>query len=71
VLDQDYVKKVNQLELNLRNKIKDFLKEYNSDRKYAYIMSLEDRMFFYVDTIYDISVDVIKGLNERHKSKKE
>jgi outer membrane protein len=71
VLDQEYVKKVQQLEGSLREKIKTYLKEYNSDRKYAYIMSLEDRVFYYVDTVYDITVDVIKGLNQQHKSKKQ
>jgi outer membrane protein len=71
LLEQEYVKRVSQLELNLRNKIKTYLKEYNSDRRYAYIMSLEDRVFYYVDTVYDITVDVIKGLNLQHKSKKE
>jgi len=71
LLEQEYVKRVQQLELNLRNKIKAYLKEYNSDRRYAYIMSLEDRVFYYVDTVYDITVDVIKGLNLQHKSKKE
>jgi outer membrane protein len=70
VIDQEYVKKVQQLELNLRNKIKTYLKEYNSDRRYAYIMSLEDRVFYYVDTVYDVTVDVIKGLNMQHKGKK-
>jgi outer membrane protein len=71
VLDQDYVKKVQQLEGSLRERIKTYLKEFNSDRRYAYIMSLEDRVFYYVDTVYDITVDVIKGLNEKHKSKKQ
>jgi outer membrane protein len=70
-LEQEYVKKVNSLELNLRNKIRDYLKVYNSDRKYAYIMSLEDRMFYYVDTIYDITTAVIKGLNEQYKPPKK
>jgi outer membrane protein len=71
LLEQEYVKKVQQLELNLRNKIKTYLKEYNSDRRYAYIMSLEDRVFYYVDTVYDVTSDVIKGLNLQHKSKKQ
>jgi outer membrane protein len=47
------------------------LKEYNKDKKYAYIMSLEDRMFYYVDTVYDITREVIKGLNAQHKNKKQ
>ena len=70
-LEQEYVKKVDQSERNLRNKIKDYLKEYNKDKKYAYIMSLEDRMFYYVDTVYDITKEVIQGLNTQHKNKKQ
>lgn len=70
VLEQDYIKYVNQNELKLRNNIKDFLKEFNSDRKYSYIMSYEDRMFYYVDTVYNITTEVIRGLNERYKTKK-
>jgi len=69
-LEQDYIKYVNQNELKLRNNIKDFLKEFNSDRKYSYIMSYEDRMFYYVDTIYNITTEVIHGLNEKYKTKK-
>lgn len=70
-LEQEYVKKVDQSERNLRNKIKDYLREYNKDKKYAYIMSLEDRMFYYVDTVYDITKEVIQGLNTQHKNKKQ
>lgn len=69
-MEQDYVKNMNQSELNLRNKIKDFLKEYNNDKRYAYIMSLEERMFYYVDTVHNITADVIKGLNESYKARK-
>jgi len=69
-LEQEYIKYVNQNELKLRNNIKDFLKEFNSDRKYSYIMSYEDRMFYYVDTVYNITTEVIHGLNERYKTKK-
>jgi outer membrane protein len=70
VLEQDYIKYVNQNELKLRNNIKDFLKEFNSDRKYSYIMSYEDRMFYYVDTLYNITTEVIKGLNDKYTTKK-
>jgi len=70
VLEQEYIKYVNQNELKLRNNIKDYLKEFNSDRKYSYIMSYEDRMFYYVDTLYNITTEVIRGLNEVYKTKK-
>jgi outer membrane protein len=69
-IEQDYVKFVNQGEINLRKKIKDFLNVYNKNKKYSYIMSYEDRMFYYVDTLYNITSDVIKGLNEQFKAKK-
>ena len=69
-IEQEYIKYVNQNELKLRNNIKDFLKVYNKDRKYNYIMSYEDRMFYYVDTIYNITTEVIIGLNEEYKIKK-
>lgn len=69
-LEQDYIKYVNQNELKLRNNIKDFLKEFNKNRKYSYIMSYEDRMFYYVDTVYNITTEVILGLNEEYKTKK-
>lgn len=66
-LEQEYYKKVDQLERSLRTKIKDYLKDYNKDKKFAYIMSLEDRMFYYVDTVYDITNEVLRGLNQQHK----
>ncbi len=69
-IEQEYIKYVNQNELKLRNNIKDFLKVFNKDRKYTYIMSYEDRMFYYVDTLYNITTEVIKGLNEEYKTKK-
>ena len=69
-IEQDYIKYVNQNELKLRNNIKDFLKVFNKDRKYTYIMSYEDRMFYYVDTLYNITTEVIKGLNDEYKIKK-
>jgi outer membrane protein len=70
-LEQEYVKKVGQLEQALRDKIKEYLKDYNKDKKYAYIMSLEERMFYYVDTVYDVTADVVKGLNEKHQLTKK
>ena len=71
MLEQDYIKYVNQNELKLRNNIKDFLKEFNSDRRYSYIMSYEDRMFYYVDTLYNITTEVIRGLNQKYKITKQ
>jgi outer membrane protein len=70
-LEQDYIKYVNQNELKLRNNIKEFLKEFNRNRRYSYIMSYEDRMFYYVDTLYNITTEVIRGLNQKYKITKQ
>lgn len=61
-LQMDYKK-------NIKEKIETFLKEYNKDRTYAYIVSYEPELMFYKDTIYNITADLISGLNARYKKK--
>lgn len=56
---------------DIQKRIEDFLGKYNSDKKYSYIMSYEPGMFFYKDTSFNITADVIKGLNEDYKLKKQ
>ena len=55
----------------MKKKIEDFLTEYNKDKNYSYIVSYEQGLFYYKDTAYNITDDVIKGLNEQYKNKKE
>jgi outer membrane protein len=49
----------------LRNKIDKFLVEYNKTKKYAYIFSYSNSLnfLFYKDKAYDITNDVVAGLN--------
>ena len=54
-----------------RPEIEDFLKEYNKDKRYTYIVSYEQGLFYYKDSSYNVTADVIKGLNERYKVKKD
>jgi outer membrane protein len=70
-LDQQYQDFVMRKQLSLKNAIEDFLKEYNKEKSYSYIFANERGFFYYCDTTYDITGDVIKGLNEMYKSKKE
>ena len=51
----------------LRKKLEDFLKRYNKDRRYTYIYSYAPEFMFYKDTIYNITPDLVKGLNEEYK----
>ena len=50
--------------------IEAFLKEYNKDKTYAYILAHQPGMIYYKDTAYDITEPILKGLNERYKKKK-
>lgn len=57
---------------DVKRKISDFLKEYNKNRGYAFILGNNSDMLalYYKDTAYDITADVIRGLNELYKKKK-
>ena len=70
-LDQKYNDLVTRRMNTVKAKIEDFLKEYNKDKKYTYIISYEPGLFYYKDPAYNITDDVVKGLNEMYKSKKE
>jgi outer membrane protein len=49
--------------------VEDYLKEYNKTRGYTYILAYEPGFMFYRDSVYDITADLLKGLNEKHKKK--
>lgn len=54
----------------IRKKLESFLKDYNKDKKYNYIFSYVPEFMFYRDTLYNITPDLIRGLNEFYKEKK-
>ncbi len=57
---------------SVRNKIENYLKEFNKEKGYAFIMSYEPGfMLYYRDSTYDITNDVINGLNEEYKKVKK
>jgi outer membrane protein len=56
----------------LGNNIVEFLKEYNKDGKYVYIMShVFGGNLLYVNDSLDITADVIKGLNEKYRKSRK
>ena len=50
--------------------IEDYLKEFNKDKKYTYILGYQEGTIYYKDPQFDITDVVIKGLNESYKNKK-
>ena len=49
--------------------IEDFLKEFNRNKEYAYILGYQSGTIYYKDTRYNITDTVLKGLNEKYKNK--
>ena len=70
-LDQQYQAFVMQRNLSVKKKIEDFLARYNKDGKYSYIVAYEQGLFYYKDTAYNITNDLIRGLNLEYKSEKK
>jgi outer membrane protein len=70
-LEQDLKKHQIELMTTVRNKIENYLKEYNKDKGYAFILSYEPGfMLYYRDSVYDITDDVIRGLNSEYEKEK-
>ncbi|MBS1919575.1 MAG: OmpH family outer membrane protein [Bacteroidetes bacterium] len=68
-LSQEYNDLVTRKMADVRLKIEEFLKNYNKDKGYSYIISYEPGLFYYKDTIYNITNDVVQGLNGMYKGK--
>ena len=67
-LQESLLKHNEDLKADIRKKIEDYLKEYNKEKKFTYIISNESNSFIYVkDTTYNITGDLIKGLNEQYR----
>jgi len=71
-MEQDLKKHQMDVMTDVRNKIENYLKEYNKEKGYAFILSYEPGfMLYYKDSVYDITNEVIKGLNEQYKNEKK
>jgi outer membrane protein len=82
-MDQDYRRREAQLQDQLqshqmemtklmRKQIEDFLAEYNKEKGYAYIFSYEPGfIMYYRDSAYNVTGDVINGLNNKYTPKKK
>jgi len=54
----------------VKKKIETYLAEYNKNKQFAYILSSNPDLMYYKDTAYDITADIIKGLNSEYQPKK-
>lgn len=69
-LEQELYKNTEDLKTNIRRKIEDFLKDYNKEKNYSYIFAYDPSSFIYnKDTTYNITTDLVNGLNAAYKKK--
>lgn len=61
-----YAEQENKFNEELQKRLNDFLEKFNSDKRYGYILSYRTGAsnVLYKDKKYDITTEVIKGLNE-------
>jgi outer membrane protein len=69
-LDQDYKTYYVQTQQEILSMIRKFCSEYNKDNRYALIISDEPGIVFYKDSSFDITGDLLKGLNKMYGQKK-
>jgi len=55
---------------DVKKKIEDYLKEYNKDKGYAFVFSSSVDLMYLKDSTYNITRDLVKGLNALYKKKK-
>lgn len=52
---------------SVKKKIEDFLLDYNKDKKYSFIFMNQSDLIYYRDTAYNITQDLVDGLNKLYK----
>ena len=70
-LDQKYQEFRMHKDLDIKNKIKEFILEYNKTKGYSFIVTDDTGLFYFKDSVYNITSEVVKGLNELYKSQKK
>jgi outer membrane protein len=69
-LSQELYKITDDLKINIRKRIEDFLKDYNKQKNYSFIFAYDpNSLMYYKDTVYNITPEIIKGLNDAYRKK--
>lgn len=70
-LEQALYKSTEDLKTNIRKSIEGFLKDYNKQKSFSYIIEYDPNSFIYTkDTVYNITADLVDGLNAAYKKTK-
>lgn len=55
----------------INDSLQKFIKDFNKNHKYSYILSKSGNNILFADSTYDVTEDIVKGLNDRYKAKPE
>ena len=67
-LENELASETNKYNEALRDSLQHFLNDYNKDKKYDLILTKQGDNILYAAKRFDITNDVINGLNKRYKS---
>ena len=70
-LDNELYNSNSKMKEDILLRIQNFLKDFNKDGRYSYILSYEPGFMFYKDSTLNITSDVIKGLNQLYEKNKK
>lgn len=72
-MEAQFMKETQDFNIELQERIVSYLKKYNSNGAYTYILpySRETINLLYVNDAYNITQDVLKGMNEEYASTKK
>ena len=70
-LGAEYQNEVAKYNKALSDSVHNYLKEYNKDKKFAIILAKSGDNILYADPAYNITDDVIKGINQAYKGMKK
>jgi outer membrane protein len=69
-LEQSYYRSTEDFKTSIRKKVEDFLKVYNKQGNYSFIFEYDPGSFiYYRDSVYNITSDLVDGLNAKYKKK--
>ncbi len=67
-LESEYSDYVLRRQNDIKGRIEQFLKAFNKNSTYSYIISYEPGLFYYKDTAHNITRELIDGLNREYKA---
>lgn len=69
--DQEINRYLMENQQRILGMIRDFFRNYNKDKGYTYIFASEPGLMYFKDTAYNVTADLLQGLNKMNRDKKE